>query len=323
MTNGPNERPTGAGAAGVALRTSDPSTSGAPLRSTKRPGGGGPGLRPSGEGAGAEVCGVDLGERVPDGVFARIDAALARHGVLVFRKQRLAPEQHLAFCERFGPVEVNAFDQYALPGHPGVLVVSNVVEDGRSIGYADAGSHWHTDMSYTATPPRCTALYALEVPSAGGRNLGDTLFANARAAWEALDENDRRDLEGLRAVHRFGAKERGVKRPVKLTAEQLARYPDVTHPLVRTHPVSGAKALYVRKGECVGVEGLPVAEALALIERLSDHVVRPEFQYRHRWRVGDLVIWDNCVVQHVALRDYEWPQRRRMHRVTAAGSVPF
>ena len=284
---------------------------------------GGLDLRPSGAGAGAEVAGVDLSAALPDDVFTRIDRALAGHGVLVFRDQRLSPGRQLAFCERFGAAEVNAFDQYALPGHPGVLVVSNIVEDGRSIGYADAGSHWHTDMSYTATPPRCTALHALEVPSAEGRNLGDTLFANARAAWEALDEADRRRIEGLRAVHRFSAKERGVKRPVKLTPEQIARYPDVVHPVARTHPVSGAKALYVREGECVCIEGMPAAEALPLIKRLSDHIVRPEFGYRHRWRVGDLVIWDNCMVQHIALRDYEWPQRRLMHRVTAGGSVPF
>ena len=182
-------------------------------------------------------------------------APLAHHGVLVFREQRLAPGRQLAFCERFGPVEVNAFDQYALPGHPGVLVVSNIRENGRNLGYADAGSHWHTDMSYTATPPRCTALHAIEVPSDRGRNLGDTLFANARAAWEALDQADRRRIEGLRAVHRFSAKERGVKRPVELSPDQIARYPDVVHPVARTHPVSGARALYVREGECVGIEG--------------------------------------------------------------------
>ena len=280
-------------------------------------------VRPSGEGAGAEVVGVDLSAHLPDDVFAWIDGALAHHGALVFREQRLAPERQLAFCERFGAVEVNAFDQYALAGHPGVLVVSNIVENGRNIGYADAGSHWHTDMSYTATPPRCTALHAIEVPSTGGRNLGDTLFANARAAWEGLDEADRRRIAGLRAVHRFSAKERGVKRPVKLTSEQIARYPDVVHPIARTHPVSGAKSLYVREGECVGIEGMPGEEARPLIKRLSGHIVRPEFRYRHRWRVGDLVIWDNCVVQHIALRDYDWPQRRLMHRVTAGGSVPF
>ena len=280
-------------------------------------------VRPSGEGAGAEIAGVDLSAPLPDGVFAEIDRALAHHGVLVFRDQRLSPERQLSFCERFGPVEVNAFDQYALPGHSGVLVVSNIVEDGRNIGYADAGSHWHTDMSYTATPPRCTALHAIEVPSAGGRNLGDTLFANARAAFEALDEAERGQIEGLRAVHRFSAKERGVKRPVKLTPEQIARHPDAVHPVARTHPVSGAKALYVREGECVGIEGMPDEEAVPLIKRLSDQIIRPEFQYRHRWRVGDLVIWDNCTVQHIALRDYEWPQRRLMHRVTAGGSVPF
>ena len=314
-------KPNAAAAGGAAARAGVPDGAPAPGDGTSVPAR--LDVRPSGEGAGAEVAGIDLSESPSDDTFAAIDAALAHHGVLVFRGQRLTPERQLAFCERFGPVEVNAFDQYALPGHPGVLVVSNVVENGRNVGYADAGSHWHTDMSYTAAPPRCTALYAIEVPSAGGRNLGDTLFANARAAWEALDVAERRRLEPLRAVHRFGAKERGVKRPVELTPRQLARYPDVVHPIARTHPVSGAKALYVREGECVGIEGLPDAEALPLIERLSGHIVRPEFRYRHRWQVGDLVVWDNCVVQHVALRDYEWPQRRLMHRVTAAGSVPF
>ena len=179
-----------------------------------------------------------------------------------------------------------------------MLVVSNIVEDGRNIGYADAGSHWHTDMSYTATPPRCTALHAIEVPSDGSRNLGDTLFAN-RAARPGRRSTSRSGgaSRGFARVHRFSAKERGVKRPVKLTAEQIARHPDVVHPVARTHPVSGAKALYLREGECVGIEEhVRMTEAVALIKRLSDHIIRPEFQYRHRWRVGDLVIWDNCTV---------------------------
>ena len=192
---------------------------------------------------------MDLSAPVPDRVFARIDRALADHGVLVFRDQRLSPERQLAFCERFGPVEVNAFDQYALPGHPGVLVVSNIVEDGRNIGYADAGSHWHTDMSYTATPPRCTALHAIEVPSDGSRNLGDTLFANARAAWEALDEAERRRIDGLRAVHRFSAKERGVKR-ARQAEPGADRPPPGRGPSRRPHPPRerGEGPLRARRG---------------------------------------------------------------------------
>ena len=281
-------------------------------------------IRPSSAPVGAEVFGVDLSAPLPDEVFEACEAAFDRYSVLCFRGQSLTPGALLALSSRLGDIKVNAFHQHALEGFPEVLKVSNLRDgQGRALGYADAGSHWHTDMSYTATPPRCTALHAIEVPSAGGRNLGDTLFANARAAFEALGEAERGQIEGLRAVHRFSAKERGVKRPVNLSPEQIARHPDVVHPVARTHPVSGAKALYVREGECVGIEGMADEEAVALIKRLSDHIVRPEFQYRHRWRVGDLVIWDNCVVQHIALRDYEWPQRRLMHRVTAGGSVPF
>ena len=204
-----------------------------------------------------------------------------------------------------------------------MLIVSNVQENGVNIGYADAGSHWHTDMSYTATPPRCTLLYAIEVPEENGVGLGDTLFASEAHAYDALDPEEQARVAGMRAVHRFSAKERGVSKPVELTAEQIARNPDVSHPVARTHPVSGRKCLYLREGECVGIEGMPDAPARELIKRLSDCIVEPRFQYRHRWQVGDLLIWDNCSVQHVALRDYAWPQRRLMHRTTVNGSVPY
>ncbi len=272
---------------------------------------------------GAEIRGVDLSQDLDDASFAAVEAAFNEYSVVWFRGQTISAEQQVAFSERFGEIEVNAFNKFALPGNPKVLIVSNIKENGKDIGYADAGSHWHTDMSYTATPPRMTMLYAIEVPEENGKPLGDTLFASATAAYDTLPGDTKAKLDGLKATHRFAAKERGVKKPVELTAEQIAKNPDVIHPVARTHPITGRKALYVRAGECIGIPGMPDDEAIPLIKELSDRIIQPEFLYRHQWQVGDVLMWDNAAVQHWAPRDYEWPQRRRMHRTTVNGSVPF
>lgn len=272
---------------------------------------------------GAEIRGVDLSKDLDDDTFAAIENAFNEHSVIWLRGQTITAEQQVAFSERFGEIEVNAFNKFALPDNPKVLIVSNIKEDGKDIGYADAGSHWHTDMSYTATPPRMTMLYAIEVPEENGTPLGDTLFASATAAYDSLPDETKAKIDGLKATHRFAAKERGVKKPVELTPEQIAKNPDVDHPVARTHPITGRKALYVRSGECIGIPGMPDEEALPLIHELSERTIRPEFLYRHQWRVGDVLMWDNAAVQHWAPRDYEWPQRRRMHRTTVNGSVPF
>jgi len=271
---------------------------------------------------GAEIRGVDLVQGIDDATFAEIDAALSEHAVIFLRDQHITPAQQGDFSRHFGEIEINAFSKYALKENPAVLVVSNIKENGKDIGYADAGSHWHTDMSYTATPPRLTMLYAVEVPHRDAKPLGDTWFASATTAYDDLSDDLKARLDGKRAIHRFGAKERGVKKPVELTPEQIAKNPDVVHPVVRSHPVTGRKALYLRKGECIGIEGMADAEALPLIEELSDRITRDEYIYRHSWQVGDLLMWDNALVQHWAPRDYEWPDRRMMLRTTVNGSVP-
>ncbi|MFT5173017.1 MAG: taurine dioxygenase [Gammaproteobacteria bacterium] len=271
---------------------------------------------------GAQIRGVDLAAGIDNQTFAEIDAALSEHAVIFLRDQNITPAQQVDFSRRFGELEVNAFNKFALTEDPRVLVVSNIKQDGTDIGYADAGSHWHTDMSYTATPPRLTMLYAREVPHHNGAPLGDTWFASAIAAYHGLTEELKTKVVGMRAIHRFAAKERGVKKPVPITAQQIAKNPDVIHPVVRSHPVTGRKALYVRKGECIGIEGMADDEALTLIEQLSDHITSQEYIYRHKWQVGDVLIWDNASVQHWAPRDYEWPQRRLMLRTTVNGSTP-
>jgi len=279
---------------------------------------------PAGPPMGAEIAGVDLSQPMDDETFDAVQTAFDEYRVVWFRDQTLTPAEQVAFARRFGEIEINAFNKWALKDRPEILIVSNIKEDGRDIGYADAGSHWHTDMSYEKRPPRITMLYAMEVPlDENGAALGDTVFADATTAYATLPDDVKARIDGRQAIHRFAAKTRGVKKPVKLSQEQLAAHPDVLHPVARTHPRTGRKALYVRDGECVGIVGMPDAEALPLIRELAERTIRPEYHYRHKWRVADLLMWDNAAVQHWAPRDYAWPQRRRMHRITVDGSETF
>ena len=280
-------------------------------------------VRRSGAACGAEII-FDLAT-VDDESFAEIERAFHDNIVVFFRDQQLTNEQHIAFSRRLGELEIHIVKKYLLPGYPEILLISNVRdENGEHIGLADAGFTWHSDVSYRRRPSRCSLLYAREVPVRDGVVLGDTVFANTIAAYEALPEAMKRRLAGLKAIHRYSMRRRIENSPrPKLTAEQLAETPDVTHPIVRTHPYTGRKALYVTAGECIGIEGMPDDEAVDLIAELDAFCVKPEFCYRHRWRVGDLVMWDNASAMHLAICDYALPERRLMHRTTVIGSEPF
>lgn len=269
---------------------------------------------------GAEVKGVDLGVELEVGAFHRIEDAYNRYAVLVFRNQRIAPAQHVTFARRFGELEISPRTQFALPGHPEILVLSNIIENGKPIGNAEAGRTWHTDLSYTKTPPRGSLLYSREIPIQDGKALGDTVFASTAAAYDALPAAQKKALTGLKAIHRGSAKKYAAGSKL---GESIKDIPDVTHPVIRTHPITGRKSIYVRAGECVGIVGMRDEESLLLIDELSEFVTQPEFLYRHQWRVGDLVMWDNCTTQHLAVSDYALPLRRLMHRVTVNGSIPF
>ena len=274
---------------------------------------------PTGAALGAEIRGVDLARPPDDATFAAIERAYDEHGVVFFRDQRLTPQQQVAFTRRFGEIAFNIFgERWSVPGAPEIVVVSNIAEDGRPIGVRRAGENWHSDMCYTARPPRGTMLYALEIPELFGLTLGDTEFASAAAAWDALPEPLRRRLDGRRAVFDFT----GRQRAFPPTQAEIDRNPPVRHPIARTHPRTGRKCLYVMRDDCNGIEGVAAEEADALIAALADHVVKPAFVYRHRWRRGDLLMWDNCTVQHRAIQDYDLPQRRLMHRTTMGGEAP-
>jgi taurine dioxygenase len=253
--------------------------------------------------------------------------------VVIIENQQLAPQDQLAFTRRFGKEVRYPLEDFQLSGFPDVLVVSNVLENGKQIGLADAGRLWHTDMIFTEAPPRCSLLYALEVPSRDGEVLGDTLFASTAAAYDALPEATKRRIDGLKTINSFRRyverrhREAEAVRP-EATGQAVRdkhqnAHPDIVHPLVRTHPTTGRKCIYIADGTTVEIVGWSQAESDALIGELLAHCTRPEFVYRHRWQVGDVVIWDNCASIHQAIGDYELPARRRMHRTTVEGTPPL
>jgi taurine dioxygenase len=275
---------------------------------------------------GAQITGLDLSETLDHATFRAIEDVLHERGVIVIRDQRLTEEQQIAFSRRFGELEIHVASQYLKPRYPEILIVSNIIENGRHIGLADAGQYWHTDLSYVANPSRCSLLYALEVPVHERVVLGETMFASAAWAYDTLPEPMRKRLNGLSAIHRYGDRYRMQQATggrSAISEEQLKRVPDVRHPVIRLHPVTGRKVLFVNEGFTAFIEGMSEDESAALLKELYRHITRPEFLYQHIWRVGDLLIWDNCLTQHHAVRNYELPLRRRMHRTTVAGVTGY
>jgi len=280
-------------------------------------------LRPLSRALGAEFSGGGLVHPLDDATFARIRGALNESdGLVVMHDMQMTPVQHIELARRFGPIERHAADGFAHPDHADVLVVSNIMKKGRPIGAIYAGQYWHSDMSYVSKPPMQSLLYALEIPPIGG----DTMFTNMYRAYEALSEPMKRLLGGLEAVHDYSHAydtffNTRKERP-PLTPELRAKVPPVRHPVVRTHPVTGRKSLYISPGFTTGFAGMPREESRPILEFLFRHAVRPEFVYRHRWQVRDLVIWDNACTLHLAIADYDLSTARRLHRVTVAGDAP-
>ena len=202
------------------------------------------------------------------------------------------------------------------------MTLSNVMVDGKPQGLADAGQEWHTDMSYNRISGRATILHAHQVPFKDGRALGDTAFRNMYAAYEALAEERRAYLDTLRVVHTMKPARGGLVRSRSIAPEILAARPPSTHPLVRTHPETGRKALYVSRNRMDRIVGMEREESHRLIDDLVGHAIQPEFTYRHKWQQGDIVIWDNRCLMHKANGDYPEGARRFMKRIIVAGEVP-
>ncbi|WP_175775376.1 TauD/TfdA dioxygenase family protein [Burkholderia anthina] len=271
---------------------------------------------------GAEVVGIDLSQPLDATDFARIHRAHLDHHVLVFRDQRITPAEHIAFSRRFGPLQTHVLHQFALPAHPDVLIVSNIVENGKPIGLGDAGHFWHSDLSYKEKPSLGSLLHAQELPAEGG----DTLFANMHLAWDTLPAHLRRAVEGRRAEHTYLARyaelqARSPWRP-NLSPEQIAQVEAVVHPVVRTHPETGRRALFVSEHFTTRIVDLPEDESRALLDELFAHSVRAAHLYRHHWRDHDLVFWDNRSLMHLAAGTPDH-LRRKLYRTTIEGDAPF
>jgi taurine dioxygenase len=274
---------------------------------------------PTGAAAGAEIRGVDLKMPFDEGAFEAIEAAFDKYGVIFLRNQALTPHDQIAFSERFGAIEVNFnSDLYGVAGAPEIFAIGNAETNGAAIALKGVGQTWHTDMCYASVPPRATMLYALEVPRLHGLPLGDTCFANAASAWDALPVAMQNMVSNRRATFDF----RGRQRSRPVSNETVAAYPPVQHPIVRTHPHTGRRSLYIMRDDCTAIDGMDADDSASLIAALADHILRPEFIYRHQWQEGDLLMWDNCTVQHRAIADYALPQRRLLHRSTIAGTPP-
>ncbi|WP_428483835.1 TauD/TfdA dioxygenase family protein [Rhodopila sp.] len=271
-------------------------------------------------GFGAEVRGIDL-RSLSEVAFASIEQAWIDHQVLLFRDQRLTDHDLIMFARRFGdldqaPIQENG--QRFVAGIPEIYVVSNVVENGVAIGSLGAGEAvWHTDMSYLEAPPKASMLHALEVPAAGG----DTSFCDMYAAFDSLPETLRRRAIGLRVKHDGTYNSGGYLRQGVIPSDDPRDAPGRLHPLVCTHPESGRRMLYLGRRRMAWIGGMDVAASEALLDEIWAHATQAAFTWTHRWRVGDLVLWDNRCTMH--RRDpFDAAARRIMHRTQISGSAP-
>lgn len=264
---------------------------------------------------GVALEGIDLSRPLSDAEFREVEQAFWDGQVLAIKGQRLAPEQYLAFARRFGRPEPHVIDQFHYPGHPDILILSNVKRDGKPTGLADAGSYFHTDYSYLAVPARVTMLYSIEVPRRGG----NTLFANMYAAYDDLAEATKRRIADLVVLHHYGNRddldERSRTAASPLSDDQKQKVTWVRHPLVRTHYGTGRKALYAVSGSSFEIEGMPRAEGVALLDELKAHALQDKYRFSYAYDVGDVVLWDDLSTLHSAtLTDPDDP--RTLWRIT-------
>ena len=278
-------------------------------------------LRPLTDIVGTEVSGLDLAQPLGAADFETIRRAWLDSTILLFRGQSITPVQQVAFTLLFGELVTYGRSEHALPGHPEVLVLSNMKrDDGEPMGAPVAGRYWHTDGHFLEQPPAASFLYAVEVPANGG----DTLFANMYAAYEALPEATRRRINGRRVIiSRVQSRPFNYPHKPQVTTEERAAWPDMPQPLVRTHPETGRPALYVGGNVPWRIEGMPHSESDILIPELQAFATQSRFVYVHRWQAGDAILWDNRSAMHRATAYDLLNDKRLMHRTTVAGDLPF
>lgn len=275
---------------------------------------------PSGASLGCRIEGLDLSKPLSDADVGLILTAFGRYGVVSFPRQTISAAQHKAFAARFGSLEVNvAAGSYTEPGHPEVMILSNIVENGKPLGLADAGQDWHTDMSYSSTVAFLNVLYGVKIPHRDGKPLGATVFADMCAAYNDLPADMKRSLAGKTATHDFAKfwdmmRQRPGSTRGPLTPAQRAQKPPVSHPIFLEHPISGRKALYCSVGYVTHIDDMPADESAAILRVLFDHQLQPKYQYAHRWSIGDVLVWDNLWTMHNAIADYGPSEHRLVKR---------
>lgn len=271
-------------------------------------------------GFGAEVLDVDL-PKADDATLDALVDTFNRHGALALRNQKMGPQDLLDFISRFGEPELHTLVENCLPGFPNIYILSNRVVDGKPIGAHNDGVGWHTDYSYKEEPVMMTMLYAVEVPAEGS----DTLLADCVAAWNQLPAERQAQLRDLKLHHswvhfmhnrEFNARE-------ELDPKLVAENPDVIHPLVRTHPTDGRLALWPSTGTVTEVVGMPQEEGLKLVDDLVEYITQDQFIYRHKWQVGDLLMWDNRCTLHTGTLYDDKKYIREMHRLWVKGDRPY
>ncbi|MEE8349672.1 MAG: TauD/TfdA family dioxygenase [Acidobacteriota bacterium] len=276
---------------------------------------------------GCQVTGVDLSQPLDDGAWNQILEAFHEYQLLLFRKQQFSPRQHIEFSRRFGDLEIHVCEQYLLAEYPEILLLTNERdEENQRLSIADGGSGWHSDLSYMNKPSLGSLLHAVRVAEKGG----DTEWANLYRVYETLPEKTRNRIADLKAIHQFDQRLNPRLPPPDLrhrdehSEELRALTPDVEHPIVRTHPETGRKSLFVSLRFTVGIAGMEEAEAEELLDELLAHQDQARFTYRHQWQQDDLMIWDNRCTNHRACGGVvELPQVRRLHRTTIRGDVPY
>jgi taurine dioxygenase len=280
-------------------------------------------ITPTGQMLGARVEGIDLQTPLSKADIRTILIALGQHGVLCFPKQTLDVDAFAAFGSCFGGLEINVANMFHEPGHPEVMILSNIKKDGKPTGLGDAGQGWHTDMSYSEMIALTTILHAQKVPVVNGTPLGNTEFRNMHAAYDGLPADVKARIEGRTATHDFNKfwemmrQRPGNTRP-PLTEAQRNRKPPVSHPIAYTHPVTGKKVLYCTIGYVTHINGMPARESDELLDIIYRAHDRDEYLYAHRWTEGDVLMWDNIGTTHNAIPDYgDHPRYMRRVQVLA------
>ncbi len=265
---------------------------------------------------GAEVLGIDIAAGVSDDVVAQVRQAFLQHGILLFRNQKVSREQHIAFSGRFGDLDRHdSLPRDRNPDYPELLMVTNEPQaNGKPSDSKYTGQTWHSDMSYTMHPAMGSLLRSVKVPPVGG----DTMFANMTLAYEALSPGMKQLCEGLHGVHASGT--RKVADPTSTRMAEVVKInPPIAQPVVRVHPETGRKALYI--GEKIKrFDNMTEAESRPILDYLNQHATRPQFVYRHVWQDNDILMWDNRCTMHLALGDYDENERRHLERTTILGT---